>query len=234
MSQYTNNAFRKANPAKPEKSFMDKHGTILGGGVLALGMILVGTQYAGNNGNFSADVTDEETTQEEVVTETTTEENTAETATEETSETTQEEATTEESSAEEVATEEGTEVSETTEEAKPEEKTETTESDAENTEEATEESSEVQTTTNTASDDAESAPVVYASAPETVEPVDSVAVPTALPVEEALPPAQSIKQASSRTKKTVDSNAIFDNATKHNEENSNTRIQVIEESLKFK
>ncbi|HIQ57230.1 TPA: hypothetical protein EYG84_00925, partial [Candidatus Gracilibacteria bacterium] len=100
MSNFnTNNAFKKTNVLQKKKSFIDKHGTIVGGGVLAFGLMIVGAQYSVNT-NFSADITDEETQQteeitEEITTETTSEEITEETTTETTSEEITEETTTE-------------------------------------------------------------------------------------------------------------------------------------------
>ncbi len=177
MSKFnTNNAFRQASEQQKNKSFLDKHGTILGGGVLAFGMILVGTQYAGNT-NFSADVTDEEeTTQEEVTTE-----NTEQT---ETSTTESEEITT----AEAEDGKDETNVTEEVAETSTEEESEKSEVEVEDTETITEknpeseeiiltENTEVQTVTNTA-------PVVENTAPETVDAVNVVPVPTALPEEE--------------------------------------------------
>ncbi|HID91862.1 TPA: hypothetical protein EYP45_01935, partial [Candidatus Peregrinibacteria bacterium] len=83
MSNFnTNNAFKKTNVLQKKKSFIDKHGTIVGGGVLAFGLMIVGAQYSVNT-NFSADITDEETQQTEETTETTTE-TTSEEITEET------------------------------------------------------------------------------------------------------------------------------------------------------
>ena len=152
MSKFnTNNAFQKAHKPAENKSFIDKHGTILGGGILAFGMVLVGTQYSGGN-NFSADLTDEEATTTEV-TETPAE--TTETSTE----------TTE-------VTETSTETTEVTETS-----TETTEENiTEETEVQTAEATEVAETSTQPTE-----VVTYNSAPETVDAENSIPVPTALP-----------------------------------------------------